>query len=72
MQKFRDVLSRWERRELSAMDAGEILGVSERQFRRYRQRYARCARRAAANLAFYLVLPHKAPELRGPSMGTSS
>ena len=39
MQKFTDVLSRWERRELSAMDAGEILGVSERQFRRYRQRY---------------------------------
>jgi len=26
MQMFRDVLSRWERRELSAMDAGEILG----------------------------------------------
>src|SRR5437870_3450156 len=38
MQKFRDVLSRWERRELSAMEAGEVLGVSERQFRRYRQR----------------------------------
>src|SRR5215471_15072624 len=31
MQKFRDVLSRWE--------AGELLGVSERQFRRYRDRY---------------------------------
>ena len=39
MQKFRDVLSRWERKELSAMEAGEILGVSERQFRRYRHRY---------------------------------
>ena len=39
MQKFRDVLSRWEHRELSAMEAGEILGVSERQFRRYRHRY---------------------------------
>jgi transposase len=39
MQKFRDVLSRWERNELSAMEAGEILGVSERQFRRYRRRY---------------------------------
>jgi transposase len=39
MQKFRDVLSRWERRELSAMDAAEILGMSERQFRRYRRRY---------------------------------
>jgi transposase len=40
MQKFRDVLSRWERNELSMMEAGELLGVSERQFRRYRERYA--------------------------------
>jgi transposase len=39
MQKFRDVLSRWERRQLSALEAGELLGCSERQFRRYRQRY---------------------------------
>jgi len=39
MQKFRDVLSRWERKELSVQEAGEILGCSERQFRRYRQRY---------------------------------
>src|SRR5262249_17723459 len=39
MQKFRDVLSRWERKELSAMEAGEILGVSERQLRRYRGRF---------------------------------
>jgi hypothetical protein len=39
MQKFRDVLSRWERRELSMMEAGEVLGMSERQFRRYRDRF---------------------------------
>ena len=39
MQKFRDVLSRWERGDLSMMEAGELLGVSERQFRRYRDRY---------------------------------
>src|SRR5258705_438637 len=39
MQKFRDVLSRWEQKELSALDAGEVLGMSERQFRRYRARY---------------------------------
>src|SRR5947209_3644718 len=39
MQKFRDVLSRWERKELSTLEAGEILGMSERQFRRYRRRY---------------------------------
>ena len=39
MQKFRDVLSRWERSELSMMEAGELLGISERQFRRFRDRY---------------------------------
>jgi transposase len=40
MQKFRDVLSRWERGGLSMGEAGELLGMSERQFRRYRDRYA--------------------------------
>ncbi len=39
MLKFRDVLSRWERHELSMMEAGELLGMSERQFRRYRERF---------------------------------
>ncbi len=39
MQKFRDVLSRWERGDLSMLEAGELLGISERQFRRYRDRY---------------------------------
>jgi hypothetical protein len=39
MEKFLDVLSRWERRDLSMLEAGEILGCSERQFRRYRDRY---------------------------------
>jgi len=39
MAKFCDVLGRWTRRELSALEASEILGCSERQFRRYRRRY---------------------------------
>lgn len=39
MRKFMDVLGRWENRELSALEAGEILGMSERQFRRYRVRF---------------------------------
>jgi len=39
MQKFRDVLSRWERRDLSMVEAAELLGMSERQFRRYRGRF---------------------------------
>lgn len=39
MAKFEDVLERWNRRELSMAEAGEVLGLSERQFRRYRDRY---------------------------------
>ena len=39
MEKFSDVLRRWERGGLSMMEAGELLGMSERQFRRYRDRY---------------------------------
>jgi transposase len=39
MKKFRDILSRWELGELSMTEAGELLGISERQFRRYRGRY---------------------------------
>lgn len=40
MLKFRDVLSRWDCGDLSMGEAGELLGMSERQFRRYRDRYA--------------------------------
>jgi transposase len=39
MKKFLDVLGRYEKRALSALEAGEILGCSERQFRRWRDRY---------------------------------
>lgn len=35
MEKFECVFDRWERRELSQSEAAEILGRSERQFRRY-------------------------------------
>ena len=39
MLKFVDVLSRWEAGQLSMLEAGELLGMSERQFRRYRDRF---------------------------------
>lgn len=38
MQLFRHDLSRWEGKELSALEAGEIPECSERQFRCYRVR----------------------------------
>ena len=39
MEKFCDVLGRYEAKRLSALDAAELLGMSERGFRRYRRRY---------------------------------
>ena len=39
MQKFRDVLSFWEEGRLSQLEAAALLGCSERQFRRYRDRF---------------------------------
>jgi transposase len=37
--KFESVLDRWRRRELSQAEAAEILGMSERTFRRWHGRY---------------------------------
>jgi len=37
--RFTDILGRSERSELSQMEAAELLGVSERTFRRWRERY---------------------------------
>ena len=39
MEKFEDVLGRFDAKRLSAMDAAELLGMSERTFRRYRRRW---------------------------------
>ena len=39
MQTFHDVLGHWQARRLSALEAAELLGMSERSFCRYRQRY---------------------------------
>src|SRR4030095_4756132 len=37
--KFEDVYGRWQERRLSQAEAAEILGMSERTFRRWRDRY---------------------------------
>src|SRR6266852_4210316 len=37
--KFEAVLGRWQRQELNQMEAAEIMGVTERTFRRWYQRY---------------------------------
>ena len=37
--RFADILGRSERSELSQMEAAELLGISERTFRRWRDRH---------------------------------
>ena len=37
--KFEDIYGRWQQRRLSQAEAAEILGMSERTFRRWRDRY---------------------------------
>ena len=39
MLKLRDVLSRWEGKQLSQLEAAELMGVSERTFRRWTRRF---------------------------------
>jgi len=39
MLKLRDVLGRWEAAELSQLEAAELLGMSERTFRRWSRRF---------------------------------
>lgn len=78
MQKFRDVLSRWERGDLSMMEAGELLGVSERQFRRYRDRYEEDGLEGLVDRRLGKASPKRVPEFetrrmldlyRGPYRG---
>ena len=39
IEKFEELLQRWHDGELSGAEAGDFLGCSEQQFRRYRRRY---------------------------------
>lgn len=42
LMKFEDVYGRWYGGELSQSEAAEVLGMSERTFRRYRDRFEAC------------------------------
>ena len=37
--KFEEIYGRWRQRRLSQAEAAEILGMNERTFRRWRERY---------------------------------
>ena len=62
MQKFLDVLGRWQAGELSMMEAGELLGMSERQFRRYRDRYEEDGLEGLVDRRLGKASPKRVPE----------
>jgi transposase len=68
MQKFWSVLSRWERGELSMMEAGELLGMSERQFRRYRDRYEEAGEEGLRDLRLGRPSARSVPDLERQRM----
>ena len=57
MQKFRDVLSRWEARQLSGLEAAEILGMSDRTFRDLANQVGGNERNVAWTLQLALLAP---------------
>ena len=62
MLKFRDVLSRWEASGLSALEASELLGMSERQFRRYRARFEDEGEKGLLDRRLGRASPRRVPE----------
>lgn len=62
MKKFGNVLSRWEGGELSMLEAGELLGMSERQFRRYRDRYEEAGMEGLRDRRLGRASPQRVPE----------
>ena len=48
IMRFEELLERHERGDLTQAEAGEMLGLSERMFRRWEVRYGRRGRRGCA------------------------
>ena len=68
MQKFVDVLSRWEAGALSMTEAGEVLGMSDRQFRRYRDRYDEEGLEGLVDRRLGKLSPKRVPEAAASRM----
>lgn len=60
--KFVRILNRWEGKELSQAEAAEILGVTERTFRRWHQRYDEEGPAGLLDRRLGKVSPRRVPE----------
>lgn len=62
MLKFVSILDRWEKSELSQLEAAEIMGVSERTFRRWTERYEELGEAGLQDRRLGHVSPRRVPE----------
>jgi transposase len=64
MIKFRDILGRWEAAEFGQLEAAELLGVSERTFRRWRERFEDDGEAGLRDRRLGKVSPKRVPAAR--------
>ena len=69
MLKFRDVFGRWEKGRLSELEAAELLGVTERTFRRWRRRYGEEGESGLADRRLGKPSPKRVPEAEAERIG---
>jgi transposase len=64
MLRLRDVLSRWESKELSQFEAAELIGVSERTFRRWARRFEEEGEAGLVDRRLGKPSPRRVPQAR--------
>ena len=69
MLKFRDVFGRWEKGRLSELEAAELLGVTERTFRRWRRRYGEEGEGGLVDRRLGKPSPKRVPEAEAERIG---
>ena len=69
MLKFWDVFGRWEKGRLSELEAAELLGVTERTFRRWRRRYGEEGEGGLVDRRLGKPSPKRVPEAEAERIG---
>ena len=69
MLKFWDVFGRWEKGRLSELEAAELLGVTERTFRRWRRRYGEEGEGRLVDRRLGKPSPKRVPEAEAERIG---
>jgi transposase len=69
MLKLRDVLSRWEAKQISQLEAAELMGVSERTFRRWTRRFEEAGEAGLVDRRLGKPSPRRVPTAEAERVG---